>query len=226
MSMMPAAAAARTDAADSTAAAAVEVLIVDDDPGVTRGLCWLLESIRVPSRAFNTPHEFLAALPAHHGPACVVLDLRMPEVSGLETMEQLTRVRADIPIIFLSAHGDVPSAVRAMKLGAVDFLQKPFNPQQFLDCVARASGLARERHVELEKQRRLDSVLSRLSPRERDVFRYLVEGASSKEIGRKLDISYKTVEVHRANVLRKLEVVSARELMLRFRDKADEPAAF
>lgn len=198
---------------------AVSIFLVDDEPDVTRGLCWLLESVQVAARAFNRPGEFIEAFSQHSGPACVVLDLRMPELSGLETMERMLKLRPDVPIIFLSAHGDVPSAVRAMKLGAVDFLQKPFNPQQFLDCVARSTQIALQRHAELKERRQREDVLSRLSPRERDVFRHLLEGASSKEIGRSLEISPKTVEVHRANVLRKLEVSSVRELGSRFRER-------
>jgi FixJ family two-component response regulator len=143
----------------------------------------------------------------------------MPGASGIEVMERLQQRRPDLPIIFLSAHGDVPSAVRAMKLGAVDFLQKPFNPQQFLDCVNRATALARTRHAEWMKRRDYGNSLARLSRREREVLDRILEGESSKEIARTLAISPKTVDVHRANVLRKLGAVSARELASRFRDK-------
>jgi FixJ family two-component response regulator len=194
----------------------VEILLVDDEPDVTRGLCWLLESVNLRSRSFGNAGDFLAALDAHREPACAVLDLRMPGVGGLELMERLTQARPDVPIIFLSAHGDVPSAVRAMKLGAHDFLQKPFDPQVFLECVRRCSALARERHAALLSERSFAEHLERLSPRERDILRYLLQGASSKEIGRALKISHKTVEVHRANVLRKFNVGTSRELEIRF----------
>ncbi|HKY90481.1 MAG TPA: response regulator, partial [Nevskiaceae bacterium] len=182
-------------------------------------LAWLLDSVAVPNRPFNDTQAFLAALDGFEDPACVVLDLRMPGASGIEVMERLQQRRPDLPIIFLSAHGDVPSAVRAMKLGAVDFLQKPFNPQQFLDCVNRATALARTRHAEWLKRQDYGNSVARLSPREREVLDRILEGASSKEIARSLDISPKTVDVHRANVLRKLNAVSARELATRFRDR-------
>lgn len=200
--------------------APVQVFLVDDEPDVTRGLCWLLESVDIPAQAFASAAGFLAMLEEHRGPACIVLDLRMPGLTGLELMERVVRIRPDIPVIFLSAHGDVPSAVRAMKLGAYDFLQKPFNPQGFLECINRCSQLARQRYDDMLGERSYNEHLARLSPREREILDHLLEGASSKEIGRLLDISHKTVEVHRANVLRKFEVTSSRELEIRFRGLA------
>lgn len=196
----------------------VRIFLVDDEADVTRGLSWLLESVGLRAQAFGQAEAFLASLEREQaGPACVVLDLRMPGLSGLEVMERLARIRPDMPIVFLSAHGDVPSAVRAMKLGALDFLQKPFNPQQFLDCIQRARRRAVERHSEWLRQRDYDASLARLSTREREVLQHMIDGGSSKEIGRQLAISPKTVDVHRANILRKLEIGSARELNQRFR---------
>ena len=203
----------------------VQVCLVDDEPDVTRGLCWLLESVHVPARAFVSAAEFLAALPALEGPVCVVLDLRMPGVSGLELMEKLVRLRPDVPVVFLSAHGDVPSAVRAMKLGAYDFLQKPFNPQAFLETINRCSELARQRHAEMLSEHGAASRLALLSPREKEIFTGLIAGESGKEIARRLEISPKTVEVHRANVLRKLEVATTRELEQRFGKRGRDRAA-
>lgn len=202
----------------------VRIFLVDDEPDVTRGLSWLLESVGLGAESFSEPHRFLETLAAHDGPACAVLDLRMPGLSGLDVMERLVKLRPDLPIVFLSAHGDVPTAVRAMKLGAFDFLQKPFNPQQFLECVQRARRQAVERYADWLKRRDYDSSLSRLSGREREVLELMLDGGSSKEIGRKLDISPKTVDVHRANILRKLEVSSARELTSRFRAALSGPA--
>lgn len=196
---------------------AARIFLVDDEPDITRGLSWLLESVDLPTEMFNDSRAFLARLKEYDGAACTILDLRMPGLSGLEVMEQAVARRPDIPIIFLSAHGDVPSAVRAMKLGAFDFLQKPFNPQQFLDCVNRALRLAQERHAEWLRQRNNSESVSRLSAREREVLQLMLEGRSSKEIGRELVISPKTVDVHRANVLRKLGMNTARELASRFR---------
>lgn len=198
----------------------VGIFLVDDEPDVTRGLCWLLESIQLPARAFNRPAEFISALAQHSGPACAVLDLSMPDMDGLETMQRLLELRPDVPIIFLSAHADVSSAVRAMKLGAVDFMQKPFDPTQFLDSVRRLSQLALRQHAERAQQHVRIGAIARLSAREKEVFEHLLEGASGKEIARSLNISPKTVEVHRANVLRKLEVSNLRQLALRFREGA------
>lgn len=195
----------------------VRIYLVDDEPDVTRGLSWLLESVGLKAEAHQQAEPFLASLDRCAAPACAVLDLRMPGLSGLEVMERLVARRPDVPIIFLSAHGDVPSAVRAMKLGAFDFLQKPFNPQQFLECIHRARRGASERHAEWLKRRDYDQSLARLSAREREVLELMLDGGSSKEIGRKLEISPKTVDVHRANILRKLEVANARELTSRFR---------
>ena len=195
----------------------VRIFLVDDEPDVTRGLSWLLESVGLRAQGFGEALLFLDALGHCPGPACAVLDLRMPGLSGLEIMERLVGQRPDIPIVFLSAHGDVPSAVRAMKLGAFDFLQKPFNPQQFLDCIQRARRQAVERHADWLRRRDFDACLARLSARERQVLEHMLDGGSSKEIGRALGISPKTVDVHRANILRKLEVPNARQLTSRFR---------
>lgn len=193
------------------------LFLVDDEPDVTRGLRWLLESVGLTGEEHHQAEPFLNRLAKHSGAACVVLDLRMPGLSGIEVMEQLASRRPDVPIIFLSAHGDVPSAVRAMKLGAFDFLQKPFNPQQFLECIGRARTAATERHRDWLKRCDYDDSLSRLSAREREVLPLMLNGGSSKGIGRRLGISPKTVDVHRANILRKLEVANARELTSRFR---------
>lgn len=195
----------------------VKIFLVDDEPDVTRGLSWLLASVELAAESFEQAQTFLDALASCAGPACAVLDLRMPGLSGLEVMERVVRQRPDLPIVFLSAHGDVPSAVRAMKLGAFDFLQKPFNPQQFLDCIQRARRQAIERHREWLKRREYATHLARLSAREREVFELMLHGGSSKEIGRQLGISPKTVDVHRANILHKLGMNNARELAGRFR---------
>lgn len=194
---------------------AVLVLLVDDEPGVTDALAWLLESVRIPSRAFASAHDFLRALGEIDGPVCAVLDLRMPEMSGLELQQRLLEAGHDLPVMFLSAHGDVPAAVNAMQAGAVDFLQKPLNPQAFLTSVNRIIRLARERYAVREHERVLQRELRKLSSREIDVLEGLRRGHTSKEIARALEISPKTVDVHRANILRKMKVSSAAELIRR-----------
>ncbi len=194
---------------------AVLVLLVDDEPGVTDALTWLLESVRIPSRAFASAHDFLRTLGEIDGPVCAVLDLRMPEMSGLELQQRLLEAGHDLPVMFLSAHGDVPAAVNAMQAGAVDFLQKPLNPQAFLTSVNRIIRLARERYAVRQHELVLQRELRKLSSREIDVLEGLRRGHTSKEIARALEISPKTVDVHRANILRKMKVSSAAELIRR-----------
>lgn len=191
----------------------VLVLLVDDEREVTDALAWLLESVKLRSRAFNSPQSFLDALPAIAGPACAVLDLRMPEMSGLELQQRMTVAGHDLPLLFLTAHGDVPAAVHAMQAGAVDFVQKPFNPQAFLASVQRIVRLARERHETRRRERDRRELLAKLSAREREVLDALLDGRTSKEIARTLNLSPKTVDAHRASVLRKLMVGSSTELV-------------
>lgn len=196
---------------------AVRIFVVDDEPDVTRGLSWLLQSVDLPTEMFNHGEAFLARLHEHAGPACSILALNMPGGSGLDLMQAGLECRPDIPTIFLSDHSDVPSAVLAMKLGAFDFLVKPFPPQQFLDCINRALERAVALHGEWLRQRDTRQNVMRLSAREREVLEQMLGGLSAKEIGRALKISPKTVDVHRAHVMRKLGVSSARELTSRFR---------
>lgn len=191
----------------------VLVFLVDDEPGVTDALGWLLESVKIPSRAFQSASAFLAALDRFDGAACAVLDLRMPEMSGLELQQRLTEAGHDLPLIFLTAHGDVPAAVNAMQAGAVDFVQKPFNPNSFLVSVRRAIQQARERFEERTADREQQRRLGQLSAREVDVLRGLLDGRTSKEIAKGLNISPKTVDVHRANVLRKMGAATSAELV-------------
>jgi two-component system response regulator FixJ len=194
----------------------VRVYLVDDQADVTKGLSWLLQSAGIASEVHNRAADFLTDVAACNSAACVVLDLRMPEIGGLEVAERLASIRPDMPIVFLTAHGDVPTAVHAMKLGATDFLQKPFDPQVFLDCVTRVSRQALENFEAWQAQRSRSDLLAKLSVREMDVLDRLLEGASSKQIAKDLVISPRTVDVHRANILGKLGLGSVRELMQRF----------
>ncbi len=186
----------------------VTVYLVDDEQEVTRALAWLLESINVPSRIFSSAKDFFEQFEFSAGPCCLVLDLRMPEIGGLEVMEMLSEKEFDIPVIFLSAHGDIPTTVRAMQLGAINFLQKPFNAQEFLDAVNKAMCIAREKFVHSQTKLAAKELLQQLSPREHGVLGFLLDGATSKQIARNLNISYRTVDVHRANILRKLKVTT------------------
>lgn len=199
----------------------VQVFVVDDEPEVTDALVWLLDSIKVPSRVFTSATPFFRALREARGPVCAVLDLRMPEMSGLEIQKKLVDEGLQVPLFFLSAHGDIPAAVNAMQLGAVDFLQKPFNPQSFLDAINRILRLARDSYLERIERTHLQQRLDKLSARELEVLKALLKGHTSKEIARVLNISPKTVDVHRANVLRKMEVGGTAELLRLMIDRTE-----
>jgi two-component system, LuxR family, response regulator FixJ len=191
----------------------VQVFLVDDERAVTDGLMWLLESVKIPSRSFDDADSFVQALRDVQGPVCAVLDLRMPGVSGLELQQRLADEGIDVPLIFLSAHGDVPAAVNAMQQGAVDFLQKPVNSQAFLNSINRIVRLARERFESKQHEDSVQQKLERLSARELEVLDGLLGGKTSKLMARDLNISPKTVDVHRASVMRKLLVSNSAELV-------------
>jgi FixJ family two-component response regulator len=192
---------------------AVEVFLVDDETDVTDALAWLLDSVKIRSRAFPSASAFLQALGGFEGVACAVVDLRMPEMSGLELQSRVLEAGHDLPLIFLTAHGDIPAAVNAMQAGATDFIQKPFNPDKFLASVQRAMRLASERHAKRAVDLEIRRLVEQLSSREQEVLDSLLDGRTSKEIAAALGISPKTVDVHRANVMKKMGVTSSAELI-------------
>ena len=192
---------------------AVQVFLVDDERDVTDALMWLLESVKIVSRSFDNADSFMQALRDARGPVCAVLDLRMPVVSGLELQQQLIDEGIDVPLIFLSAHGDVPAAVNAMQQGAIDFLQKPFNSQAFLHSINRLVKLASAHYERKQQAQGVQQLLARLSRRELEVLDGLLAGQTSKQLAKTLSISPKTVDVHRASVMRKLLVGSGTELV-------------
>lgn len=188
------------------------VFVIDDEESIRRSLDWLISSIGVKVRTFQSARAFLKAY-SPESPGCLVLDVRMPEMSGLELMERLRESDISIPIIFLSAHGDVPMVVRAMQSGAVDFLQKPFNSQQFLDRINAAIKYDGEEREKRDRARRLAQGLAMLTPREREILKLALSGESSKCIASALKISHKTVEAHRAHIMKKLNVRSFNEIV-------------
>ena len=193
------------------------VYIVDDDADVRESLQELLESVGLHSKSFGTAQEFLAS-PRSDGPSCLILDVRLPGISGLDLQQELKRGKASIPIIFLSAHADVPMSVRAMKSGAVEFLTKPFRQQDLLDAVQRS--LTRDRMVR-EKQRDTAELRQRyniLSVREREVMSLVVSGMLNKQIAAELGASEATVKMHRSQVMKKMQAKSLPELV-RMADK-------
>jgi len=200
------------------------VYIVDDDSGMRTSLAWLLESVGVKSAGFPNAGEFLGAFDPDV-PACLVLDVRMPEQSGFDVQAELNRRGATLPIIFVSGHGDIPMSVRALQNGAIDFVEKPYNSQQMLDRVQSALKLAAQRHVAGQKQRELRKRIESLTAREKEVLRGVIDGKGSKRIASDLSISVKTVDVHRASIKDKLGAASiamlVREVMAVWDQDAD-----
>lgn len=188
------------------------VYVVDDEQAVRASLAWLIESVGYQVRAFASSEEFMQGY-TPDGPGCLVLDVRMPGMSGLELQERLTQQQIDVPIIFVTGHGDVPMAVRAMKSGAVDFIEKPFNDQVLLDRIHQALSRAEELRRTHEDRKLSASRFAKLTARERQVADSVASGKSSREIAAELGLSAKTVEVHRAHIMRKLECTTLAELV-------------
>ncbi len=188
------------------------VFIVDDDDEVRDSLEDLIDSVGYQTATFPSGADFLTAFDAGK-PGCIILDIRMPGMSGLELQERLNEVGSALPIIFITGHGDVPMAVEAMRRGAVDFIQKPFRDQDLLDRVnaALAQGLAKQRDSTLVRQ--IVEKVESLTPRERQVLDMVVEGKANKVIAIDLDVSQRTVEVHRANVMEKMGARSLADLV-------------
>jgi len=188
------------------------VYVVDDDSSVRRALSSLLQTVGLDVETFPSAQAFLAqAMPDR--PACLVLDIRLRGSSGLDLQAALKEAGRDIPIIFITGHGDVPTTVRAMKGGAVDFLEKPFNDQQLLDCVDRALVRTRELRARQGERAKIQRRLDTLSSRERQVLMLVVTGMLNKQIAGELDIAEKTVKVHRGQVMRKMSAGSVVELL-------------
>ena len=208
------------------------VYIVDDDASVREGMAWLLRTRRLLSAPFESAEHFLAELQrlrdsgslseAPQQPACILLDVRMPGMSGLALFEQLLAngIAAAWPVIFLTGHADVPTAVDSFKRGAFDFCEKPFSDNALVDRIEQALALSRERLAERQQRQRLEQRLHELTERERDVMRLVARGLPNKLIADELDISVRTVEVHRARVFDKMEVKSAVELANLLREVA------
>lgn len=187
------------------------VYVVDDDQAVRQALRLLMQSVGVECRTFAVPQDLLLAYDPDKT-SCLISDIRMPGMSGLELQAKLREHDIDIPLIIVTAHGDVRTAVRAMRAGAVDFIEKPFNDQTLLDCVHHALRRDAERRTTTLRRRDAMSRVNRLSAREREVLTLLVAGKSNKVIAHDLGVSHKTVETHRANLMAKMRVRSIVEL--------------
>ena len=188
------------------------VMVVDDDSGVRNAMRVLLKSVGIQSVLYPSAQEFLAAYdPAQRG--CLVLDIRMPGMSGMQLQQQLNLRGAVIPVIFMTGHGDIPMAVEAMQHGAFDFLQKPFRDQELLDRVQRALTRDSETRTRMRHTDRIRERLASLSPREREVLDLVTQGKANKMVAGDLGVSQRTVEIHRAHVMQKMEAGSLAELV-------------
>jgi two-component system, LuxR family, response regulator FixJ len=188
------------------------VFVVDDDDAVRNSLRLLLKSAGLATEVAASAQEFLSNYDMAH-PGCLVLDVRMPGMSGLEMQHELNLRGASIPVIFITGHGDIPMAVEAMQHGAFDFLPKPFRDQELLDRVQRALTRDSEYRARLRQTDRIRERLASLSPREREVLDLVTQGKANKIVAGDLGVSQRTVEIHRAHVMQKMEAGSLAELV-------------
>jgi FixJ family two-component response regulator len=183
------------------------VFVIDDDPSMRAALEDLVGSVGLGVRPFASTEEFLASK-RPDAPGCLVLDVRLPGMSGLTFQKELARVGVDLPVIFITGHGDIPMSVRAMKAGAVEFLSKPFHDQELLDAIHTAIERDRERRREAVLVAELRERYATLTERERQIMRLVVIGRANKQIAAELNLSEMTVKVHRGQVMRKMQAGS------------------
>jgi FixJ family two-component response regulator len=188
------------------------VFVVDDDEGVRSALALLLKSMGQPAATYASAADFLADY-APERPGCALLDVRMPGMSGLELQDELNRRGVVLPVIFITGHGDVPMAVEAMQRGAFDFLQKPFHDQDLAERIRRALARDRELREAIGEKSQIRARLGRLTPRERQVLDLVTAGKPNKVMAAELGVSQRTVEIHRAHVMKKLGASSLAQLV-------------
>ncbi len=188
------------------------VFIVDDDAAIRFAMQALMDSVNLDHEIYPSADEFLDKV-TEQRPGCLVLDIRMPGLGGLELQEELIKRGNTLPIIFITGHGDVPMAVEAMQKGAVDFIQKPFRDQELLDRIREALETDEERREEQQQHAEVTERLNRLTNREREVFDLVVTGKPNKVIAYELGVSQRTVEIHRARVMEKMQARSLADLV-------------
>lgn len=188
------------------------VFVVDDDQAMRSSLQWLIESVGLNVECFDSAEGFLDSYYPGR-PGCLLLDVRMPGMSGLELQDYLKNNEIRIPVIIITGHGDVPMSVRAMKAGAIDFIEKPFNDEMLLDSIRNALSLDEDQRDLQAEMAELASRLAHLTPREHEVMNMVTNGKSNKEIANTLGVSAKTVEAHRAKVMEKMQAQSLAELV-------------
>jgi len=188
------------------------VYVVDDDRDVRRSLSFMLGAAEIRSHPFGSGSDFIEALPDLE-PGCILLDLRMPNMDGFGVMAELAERKIDWPVIVMTGHGEVPVAVRAMKLGAVDFIEKPFSEQALLNCFEQGMSLLDERQQSGRRRQEAHGRAASLTAREREVLQGLLAGHSNKQIAQSLGISLRTVEMHRGNMMDRLGASSLAEAL-------------
>jgi FixJ family two-component response regulator len=199
------------------------VFVIDDDPSMRLALEDLVSTVGLEVRTFAAPQEFLQSKPPD-APGCLVLDVRLPGMSGLTFQKELAKEGLALPVIFITGHGDIPMSVRAMKAGAVEFLSKPFHDQDLLDAVHAAIESDRIRRLEAMRVAELRKRFATLTEREQQIMTLVVTGRANKQIAAELSVSEMTVKVHRGQVMRKMHAGSLPELV-RMADRLVEPAA-
>ena len=188
------------------------VAIVDDDPSIREGVGSLLRSVGWMVETFASAEEFVAR-PRANSPSCVLLDLQLPDLSGLDLQKWMIDAKLEIPVVFISGHGDIPASVRAMKAGAIEFLTKPFDEEQLLQAITEAIDRDRDLRQQHGEMRGIRARYDSLSPREQQVMHLVVSGLLNKQIAAELDISEFTIKVHRGHVMRKMQAGSVADLV-------------
>ena len=200
------------------------VFAIDDDVSVRKGLARLLRSAGYKSEIFESASDFLMR-PPHSGPSCVIVDVRMPGLNGLELQKDLIQRRREEQLVFITGHGDIPMCAQAMKAGAVDFLPKPFRADQLLQCVERALARSEDERSRAAEKNKARQLLDLLTPREFEVMQLVTTGMLNKQIAGELGTAEKTVKVHRHRVMQKLGVTSVAELVRLAQKACVAPAA-
>lgn len=188
------------------------VFVVDDDASVRDALSNLFRSVGLRTEAFGSAHEFLQHKPLNV-PSCLILDIRLPRLSGLDFQAELAKADIHIPIIFMTGHGDIPMTVRAMKAGAVDFLTKPFRDQDMLDAVTTAIERDRHRRDQARTLANLRTAFATLTPRERQIMRLVTAGLMNKQVAAEIGVAEITVKIHRGHIMRKMAAKSLPDLV-------------
>jgi FixJ family two-component response regulator len=197
------------------------VFVIDDDASVRKSLKRLLDAACYEVELFRSASEFLARS-AHPGPSCVIVDVRMPELNGIDFQKVLIEHDREEQLVFITGHGNIPMCAQAMKAGAIDFLPKPFKPKQLLESVERALTRSAEQRLCESEKNHACGLLERLTPREYEVMQLVATGMLNKQVGGELEMAEKTVKTHRAHVMQKLGITSVAELM-RVLQKAEVP---